>query len=336
MSEKWFVVDAHNHYYPEEAIKKVTVADGMDYTAGFKGVQADAYNRAMSIDRTVKLMDDAGVDMAVLEQSALSPVGIELCMAMNDGYAQAAKAHPGRFIACAHLPLDSSPATLNELDRAITILGLKGVTLVTSTSTVTLDSETLFPLYQDINQINVPIMVHPSIRVPIWGGVKHKMSSTVSREYDVTKATVEVLFGVLPRFPDLKFVMPHHGGGIPSLKGRVLAWFEPEGWEIPKEIKTQPKTPRELKKLGIDKAFDELFDKIYFDTAGFGGWMPITESATKVIRTDRLCFGTDYPFEIHEAQDIKIFIDNIKKLQLSESEKRNILGENIRSLFKLT
>jgi predicted TIM-barrel fold metal-dependent hydrolase len=335
MSKKWFVVDAHNHYYPEEATKKVAFADGMDYTAGFKGVQANAYSRAMSIDLTVKLMDDAGVDMAVLEQAALSPVGIELCKAMNDGYAQAASAHPGRFIPCVHLPLDSSATTLNELDRAINTLGLKGVTLVTSTSTVTLDSETLFPLYQKISQMDVPIMVHPSIRVPIWGGVKHKMSSTVSREYDVTKATVEVLFGVLPKFPNLKFVMPHHGGGTPSLKGRVMAWFEPEGWEIPQEIKAQPKTPRELKQLGIDKVFDEMFDKIYFDTAGFGGWMPITESATRVIRTDRLCFGTDYPFEIHEAQDIKIFIDNIKKLKLTESDKRNILGENIRRLFKL-
>jgi predicted TIM-barrel fold metal-dependent hydrolase len=29
-------------------------------------------------------------------------------------------------------------------------------------------------------------------------------------EYDVTKATVEVLQGIFKEFPDLKFLMPHH------------------------------------------------------------------------------------------------------------------------------
>jgi predicted TIM-barrel fold metal-dependent hydrolase len=67
----------------------------------------------------------------------------------------------------------------------------------------------------------------------------------------------------------------------------------------------------------------------------FRGWMPIAEAAIKTIRADRLCFGTDYPFEIHDARDVKEFAENIGHLDLSEQDKRNILGENIRRLFKL-
>ena len=63
--------------------------------------------------------------------------------------------------------------------------------------------------------------------------------------------------------------------------------------------------------------------------------MPITEAATKTIRSHRLCFGTDFPFEIHEARDIKKFIDNIKELDISEQDKKNVLGENVKRLFKL-
>jgi predicted TIM-barrel fold metal-dependent hydrolase len=113
--------------------------------------------------------------------------------------------------------------------------------------------------------------------------------------------------------------------------------FVPEDFKLPEAMLGQfvPKTPRIRKQLGLDKAWQAIFDKLYFDTSGFQGWMPITESTLLTVRPDRLCFGTDYGFEILEAQDIKSFIDDIKKLNLPEIAKRNILGESARTLFKL-
>jgi predicted TIM-barrel fold metal-dependent hydrolase len=69
--------------------------------------------------------------------------------------------------------------------------------------------------------------------------------------------------------------------------------------------------------------------------AGFAGWMPIVDSALKTIRSDRLCFGTDYPLDFHGQEDIKSYIDNIKQLNIAEKDKRNILGENARRFFNL-
>ena len=212
---------------------------------------------------------------------------------------------------------------------------MKILALITSTNSATLDSETLFPIYERVSEYDLPIVVHPTIRPGLWGGNKYGMEHHISREYDVAKATIEVLYGVLPKFPELKFIMPHHGGGMPALKGRVMAHFEPEGWDIPQTLKGLPKTPRELQELGLAHAFEDIFGKLYFDTAGFGGWMPITEAGVKTIRSDRLCFGTDYPFEIHDAKDVKLFIENIKGLDISEQDKRNILGENAKRLFKI-
>ena len=335
MAENWLVIDAHHHFFPEEATKRLGIADGMDYAASTTGKFARLYQQGKEIEHTVQVMDEAGVDMAVLNQSAWSPGGLAVCQAINNGYARVARDYPGRFIACAHIPLEAGQEALDELDRAVNELGCKGVSLVTSTSKVTLISKELFPLYQKISQLDIPIVIHPTIRVPLWGGTTYLVGSGVSREYDIAKATIEVMNNVLKEFPDLKFLMPHHGGGMPNIVGRVKARFEPEGWEVPEKIRGIAKTPREMEQLGLDKAFDELFGKLYFDTAGFGGWMPITKSATEVIRSDRLCFGTDYPYEIHEAEDIKAFIDNIKQLNIPETEKRNILGENIKTLFRL-
>jgi predicted TIM-barrel fold metal-dependent hydrolase len=332
--DKWLVIDTHNHHMPRQAASLAKAADGMDYAASLKRLPT-GYDRVMDLEHRIQVMEGAGVNMVVLEQSSWSPQGLEMCRTMNDGQREAMKRFPGRFICCAHAPLDASPAILAELDRAINEIGCQGVSLVTSMAGRTLDSEELLPLYEKIAQLDVPIAVHPSIKRGVWGGQKYGLSDHVSREYDIAKATVEVLYGVLSRFPDLKFLMPHHGGGIPNQKGRIMAWHEPVGWAVPEELKGMPKTPRELKELNLDKDFENVFGKLYFDTAGFGGWMPITESAAKVIRTDRLCFGTDYPFEIHEAQDVKIFIDSIKALDLSDQEKRNILGENAKRLFKI-
>jgi predicted TIM-barrel fold metal-dependent hydrolase len=334
MTKKWLIIDSHNHFIPREATKLACTAEGMDYHVRLKRIPA-RYEKTYEIEPRLQFMDEVGVDMVVINTSSWSPQGLEMCRALNNGYAEVVYKYPERFIGCAHVPLDGRQETVDELNRAVNGLGFKGVSLVSSTSTSTIDAEEIFPLYERISQLHIPIVVHPTIRVGLWGGMKYGMYQHVSREYDLLKATVEVMLGVLKRFPDLCFIMPHYGGSMPTLKGRVMAWYEPKGWEVPDELKNTPKSPRELRELGLDRAFEEIFSKIYFDTAGFGGWEPITEAAIKTIRADRICFGTDYPFEFHDARDVKEFVENIKHLDISEQDKRNILGENVKRLFKL-
>lgn len=334
MTKKWFVVDLHNHYYPERTVQLARNVDGTDFAAKIKH-RPSGYSKTSDLEQRLEMMDEAGVDMAVLNQAAWSPQGIEMCRAINDGYAEAARKYPDRYISCAHLPLSGGRESLDELDRAVNKLDLKGLALVSSTLDKRLDSEDLFTVYERVLKYDIPVVVHPTLRKGVWGGEKYRMEEHISREYDVAKATVEVLYGVLSQFPELRVVIPHHGGGIPALKGRIAAHYEPEGWNVPDEISKRPKTPRELEETGLQAAFEKLFDKLYFDTAGFGGWMPITEAATKTIRSERLCFGTDYPFEIHSAKDVKGFVDDIRSLEIPDQDKRNILGENARRLFRL-
>ncbi len=333
MDEKYQVVDVHHHYMPE-AVTKIMSQSNKGYSQGQISKQVSGLQKVKDIESRLRFMDEAGIDIAVLEQSP-SAQGIDMCREMNNGYAKIIRDFPGRFIACTHVPLEGNTETLNELERAANELGFKCISLVTSTDKIVIDSPELFTLWQKISRLDIPIFMHPTVRSPLWGGEKYGMSTHISREYEIIKATIEVMYGVLPRFPDLKFVMPHFGGGMPSIKGRIMAWFEPEGFNIPKELSGLPKTPRELKQTGLEEAFEEKFGKLYFDTAGFGGWRPITEAATKVIRSDRICFGTDFPFEIHEAQDIKSFINDIKQLNISEKAKQDILGGNVRRLLKL-
>jgi len=337
MEKKWLVIDSHTHFLPEEAVRKMGVSHGFDYTALLKGEMSIPYKRVQDIEGILRIMEDAGIDMAVENQAAVSIQGLEICKALNDGYGRILRQHPGKFIFCGHVALEGGQDVVDEIDRCINELGLHGISMASSAPDVSLDAPQLWPIYEKINSLDVPIVLHPSVRFPIWGGgAKYELRRTVSREYDVMKATVEVMYGVLKDFPDLKFLIPHYAGGLPGQKARLRAWFEPAALKIPAEIKNCPKTPRELNELGIPKAFDEIFNKIYVDMAGAGaGWIPAIKVALLMIRPDRICFGTDYPYDMHTAEDIRAFINTIKNLDIPGNDKRLMLGENIKRLFKL-
>ncbi len=159
--------------------------------------------------------------------------------------------------------------------------------------------------------------------------------ASVEQAADITRATVRAMYGVLPHFPDLRFIMPHHGGAVPFLKGRLQMFFKPEGIEIPDEIKLLPVSPLERERLGLDEPFEELFGKIYFDTAGFGGWMPATRAALLTTSPRRLCLGMDYPQEVHNGAEIGLFVEAIRALDLPPEDIDAILGGNTAEVLEL-
>jgi predicted TIM-barrel fold metal-dependent hydrolase len=345
MADKWFIVDAHNQFIPEEAVRK---SKGMITDLTVMGPATMPFRGSMNLEAKLKVMDEVGIDMAVIHMASLNYLGLEFCQAMNDGNARLMKEYPGRFIGLAHLPLDGggSPAALKEVDRAITELGFGGLALETNTEKTVLGSESLYPLYEKVSKLDVPIVIHPAFgarpliptAMPPGALLKQAMYQAVNVEIANTNACVEAMFGVLNKFPTIKFLMPHHGGALPIWQGRMMNGFLPDGFKLPPGMPGggfSPRVPRIRKQLGLDKIWKELFDKLYFDTSGFQGWMPITESTLLTVRPDRLCFGTDYGFEMLESVDIKGFVDDIKKLNISEADKRNILGESVRTLFKL-
>jgi predicted TIM-barrel fold metal-dependent hydrolase len=215
-------------------------------------------------------------------------------------------------------------------------LGLKGVTVATSQQDVRLDDKKLKPFFKKLSRLRIPLVVHPTVKIPIWGGEKYFMSGGVSREYDIIKSVVEVLCGVLPEFPDLNLVFSHFGGGVPFLLGRIMSWYSPpKSAGIPEEMIGKPKTIKEFEDYGLKKDFNKLFDRIYFNMAGTGGWLPAVKQALLVINPARLSFGSDYPWEMSRPSDLKAYINGIKGLDIPEDDKVKILGGNMRRLFKI-
>lgn len=336
MDEKWLVIDAHAHYLPEEALIKAREMR-MDPSKMAVAYILPTLKKMENIEMMLQCMDEAGVDMTLIMQTVWSVMGLDICKAVNDGYARIKKTYPGRFLLCGQVPIQPGQEVIDEIDRCISELGLNAITLATYSPNFTLDAKELWPVYKKINELGVPIVFHP-LMANRWDGTgKYEIRSTVMREYEISKCVIEVMFGVLKDLPDLKILCPHYGGGMPALKARIRAFYQPEGWPVADaEVNNNGKSPRELDELGLSRSFDELFEKLYFDMAGAGaGDIPMMKAAMATLRTDRMCFGTDYPFDVRVGRDIKYFIDSVKKLEIPDKQKRLMLGENIKSLFNL-
>jgi len=57
--------------------------------------------------------------------------------------------------------------------------------------------------------------------------------------------------------------------------------------------------------------------------------------AFKAARPDRLCFGSDYPYEVHEGRDFKYYLDTLDEIGLTTKQKDDFLGNNLARLLKL-
>jgi predicted TIM-barrel fold metal-dependent hydrolase len=330
-----FVIDMQHHHIPPEALKHVGETSEFDFAKSINRFK-NATRRITSIEADLEYLDAAGIDMAVLSTGSFTPNGIAFCRACNDGYGRVVRQHPKRFIGMIHVyPHDDPRANRDEIKRSVQELGLNGLALVSSYGDTRLDAEVMDPIYEAALLYDMPVFIHPTIRTPLWGGERYDMFATVSREYDIVKSFVELFYGVLPRFPRLKVVMAHYGGGLPALKGRLLAWHQPGHIPIPELSRRRGLAVQEATELGLCQDFESRLANFLFDSAGYGGWMPVIKSAFESLGADRVCFGTDYPYEMDKLPHIRKMLSDINQLDVSPEQKKKFFGENVKKAFRI-
>jgi aminocarboxymuconate-semialdehyde decarboxylase len=321
------VIDFQHHYIPLELAKKRGLYSETGRTMLMEGglPATTMHQRLYDLDLQLRDMDEAGVDVSVLSCLLGWSAPLEECRFINDDLAALQKKYPGRFLGLAQAPVLAGKTALDELRRAIKDLGLRGVTITSQVNGSSLDAPALDDFYETVCALDVPVFVHPAL-VPT--GYEHlrdyDLPRVLGREVDLTVATTRLIAGgVFDRFPTLKIVMAHFGGGIASVKERLVG----KGYRFGT----------------LKKPFGEYFDSVYFDMAGFEGGMSAVACALTSIRADRLVFASDYPQDFTGVntdtgkgmQELKNYIRAIGDLNLDEAAKRNILGGTAAGLLKL-
>jgi predicted TIM-barrel fold metal-dependent hydrolase len=333
MAANEFVVDVHHHFMPP------ALFDRLAAQAGGRRIVTNEISLTLNPSRKdleahVKVMDEAGIKTAVLTDQ-VQVMGAEVARMLNDGIAEVQRKYPDRFVGAVHLPIHEKGVAERELKRGVEELGLRAVALLACHLDIQLDNPVMNPLFEFIQRENLPIVIHPQSK-PTGSETTYNLDRCVFRPLETTQAIVRVMASVLPRFPGLRFVMPHLGGATSALKGRMMAFFEPEDAEVPAELKGYLKTQSEQKRFGLAERFEKLFRALYFDTAGTGAWRPALQAAFQIANPDRIMFGTDYPLECKSAANIVEALDVVREAPCSAAERTAILGTTAKVLFKIS
>ena len=315
------VIDFEHHYIPEALGRRL----GMDPTKkeAVRTRDATVHSQLFDLQAQIGDMDRAGVDIAVQSCILGWDTSLENCRLLNDCTTQVQKDYAARFAGLAHAPV-LEEGGLRELERAVSQLGLKGVTISSQVNGLSLDAKEFGPFYELMKRLAVPIFVHPALAPKGYSLMQDYMLPVIlTREFDLGVAVTRLIAGgVVERYPDLQFVFAHFGGGLAGYKERIS---------------------RSSYRFKLPHSFDDYFDRLYFDMAGFEGSPIALRCALEVIKPERMVFATDYPQNFNSSDPkqgrsidgVREYIDEIRALPLDEKAKRGMLGETAARLLQI-
>ena len=241
-------------------------------------------------------------------------LGLRLARLVNDAMAEASRAHPDRFVVLATLPMQDPEAALIELERAVTELGCRGIYLGTNVRGKELTDPSLLPVFERIHALRVPIFLHPLNVIGAERLTNHYLHNLLGNPFDTAVAAANLIFsGLLDRFPKLQVCLPHAGGALPYLIGRLN-----HGWKVRQECG------------GLKRPPSSYLRRFTYDTISHA-----PESLNyliKLVGADRVMIGSDYCFDMGYERPVEA----VTRLRgLTRAGRAKILGGNAARLLGL-
>jgi aminocarboxymuconate-semialdehyde decarboxylase len=239
----------------------------------------------------------------------------ELARIVNDSYARVMAERGQRFLAFGTLPLNNPQASVAELTRASSELGLKGFQFFSNVNGVALSDERYWPLYEKAAALNLVFIIHPTSPVGVEAMTDYWLMPLLGFTFDTSLAAAKLIFsGVVERFPQIKWVLCHAGGTLPYLAERL-----DRGFEAFKECREN-----------IDRPPSEYLKDFYYDTVNFDP--RALQLAVDFAGADHVLAGSDYP---HQIGSLEKMIAVMEALNLSEADKEKIRSGNAQELLRL-
>jgi len=324
-------IDIHTHVLTEETMgllqreapkiaPRLTPIDADFAVLEVAGTPYRPFPRGgFDIERRFADMAAAEVDVQVLSATPQTyfydqdPALAAACATLqNDQIAKLVKAHSGRFLGIATLPMQAPQRAADELKRAIASLGLRGTMIGSNVQGKNLDDPALEPLWAAAEDLGAFVLVHP---VNVAGADRMRsyyLNNLIGNPLDTTIAAASLVFGgVLERHPKLKVLLVHGGGFVPYQAGR---WVH--GWHV-----------RGEPKVNIKRSPEPWLDRFYYDTILHA--KPQLEFLIASVGPGRVLLGSDYPYDMGTGECVR----QVKALSLAEADKAAVLNGNALALL---
>jgi predicted TIM-barrel fold metal-dependent hydrolase len=320
------VIDCQSHLYVPELVKlmeKRTEDPVVFSKDGERWVRMGSWLRKilpkhMDVQAKLADMDANGISLTTISINDPGPEwfgkdGPAVARVANDFIAGLVQAYPKRFVGLCVLPLQDMKASMEELERCVKKLGIKGILLYTNLAGRFADEPEFRPLFARAVEYDIPILLHPA--KPITSDIvkDYEMISSLGNMFDDTIALNRILLsGILDQYPALKLVCPHLGGTLPYIIGRIDHQTQ--------VLKRGPKY--------LTKAPSAYLKQVYLDIVSP---LPLAmRFAYELMGADRLIYASDHPWV-----DPKLILDGLRSLSLPKADEEKILGGNAKKLFRL-
>lgn len=297
-------IGTEEHFVTDDVLAAWNRQESADSTASVP--PGDVGERLREVGpRRIAAMDETGLDVQVL--SLTSPglhnlpadAATRLQVETNDRIAQLVNGHPDRFQGFATLAAPAPGAAAQELERAVTKLGLNGALVFGRTGERNLDHRDNWPIFEAAASLRAPLYIHPQIpqapvRAALYSGFGDAVDGAfasfgIGWHYESGVQFLRLaLAGVFDRFPDLQVLLGHWGEVVLFYLDRI------DGLAM---------------QANLPHRFSEYVRQNAYITAGGVYSERYLRWAVEVVGVERILFATDYPYRPGPDGGVERFLD---------------------------
>lgn len=325
-------IDIHAHYYPKNYLEAIAedgkrfnceyrMSDQGFYTKTPAGNQGPLPTKFIDLKQRIAEMDATGVTIQAISLTTPmnywgdAEISARLAKEWNDGASAAHLAYPTRLVAFLTLPMLYPDQAIDELNRASKLPGIRGVYVGTNIEGRDLDDPMFEPVFARIEALDLPVFLHP---LTTLGGNRTKpyyLSNLLGNPFETAVAASHLIFGgVLDRHPKLQVNLPHGGGALPILIGRL-----DHGYRVRPEFDhaRMPSPP------------SAYLQRFTYDTIVHS--KSIMEFVIREVGSERVMIGSDYCFDMGVERPLEL----LEQVNIPSAQRNMILGGNAARLLKL-
>jgi 6-methylsalicylate decarboxylase len=297
-------IDVHHHHQPPALRAGAGRGRGPQWTPELSLEQMDKFDIAVAVLSLTQMGD------LLYDGTEKGRANVRIG---NDYGAKLMSDHPKRFGLFSAIPLPEVDASLKEMEYGLDTLKADGIGIYTNDNHDRWPGDPYFdPIWQELNRRKAIVYIHP-LAPKCCSNLNDGVPTAMNEfDFDITRACTSLLAGgVLHKYADIRFIIPHSGGTMPVLAGRIKDRY-------PSDAKHTEYIPN-----GV---YAEL-QKFYCDIAHASFPMPLA-ALLKFTPSSHILFGTDF-----SPEPIESTVNPLPDSGLSPALMRAIERENAEKLF---